>query len=180
MRLEDKLYVTEDHHSRIQNAPCNPERAWIPIIVQSLHFKGVGHEKQEDQALDGSFNNPEPENSLVKALVGGTDQVILRSGEELLLGKFIVEDGIPDDRSHSEDDVEHLVEPGLVHALAREHVEEAEEELRHHEQEILVEHVAYQVTVLSVSFPPMDKQQASQVMELSNSVISTPRSLLPL
>lgn len=59
----------------------------------------------------------------------------------------------------SEDNVEHLVDPGLINALSRENVDESEEELGSDKEDILVEDVADQVAIPPVVFASMHQYE---------------------
>ena len=75
--------------------------------------------------------------------------------QEGLLGEFFVKNGEPHDRERCKDGVVALVDEGLVESLPAEGRSEAEPILRHHEQDVLVEHVDGQSGVSAVSLASM-------------------------
>ena len=75
--------------------------------------------------------------------------------QEGLLGEFFVKNGEPHYRERCESDVVALVDESLVKSLATEGRSEAEPILRHHEQDVLVEHVDGESGVSAVSLASM-------------------------
>ena len=83
----------------------------------------------------------------------------------------------PHNRSASEEQVEQLIQVLIIHHSSREHRLETEVEHREYEQHILVEHVTYQVGIPAVSFPPVQKEQRPQKLELTDCVVAGTCSL---
>ena len=78
--------------------------------------------------------------------------------QEGLLGEFFVKNSEPHDRERSENGVIALIYEGFVESLAAKSRSEAEPILRHHKQDVLIEHVDGQSGVSAVSLASMVKK----------------------
>jgi len=92
--------------------------------------------------------------------------------EELFFWVFKVKDTVPHYWSPGEEHIEALIEKIIIDSCSREDTVKAKEKHRKHKEDILVEHVADQVAIPSVSFSSMKKQQTFKEFELSDCVVT--------
>lgn len=70
---------------------------------------------------------------------------------------FFIQQRVHHDWHSTEENVEDLVEPFLVETDTRSHGVERHEEMRHHEEDILVESVVDKVAIPPVIFSPVEE-----------------------
>jgi hypothetical protein len=102
----------------------------------------------------------------------------VRAGLENMAFILSVENAEEHDWESCEPHIIELVQPLIVEGLSTESIHKAEQEQRHYEQNVLVEHVDYQERILAVSFTAMEEKQVFEESKLANSVVSRASSLL--
>ena len=88
-----------------------------------------------------------------------------------MLREFLVQHGENDDRERCESDIVELIDDWLVQGLSTERGGESVPELRHDEENILVEHVDGQDGVSAVSLTSMVEKKRLEERELRNRIV---------
>lgn len=88
-----------------------------------------------------------------------------------MLREFLIQHGENDDREGSESDIVELINDWLIQGLSTERGGKSVPELRHDEENILVEHVDGQDRVSAVSLTSMVEKKRLEERELRNRIV---------
>ena len=161
----------------VDQSTAYPKIAILAIFAHMRTIKTLHNEHHGQKPVEHALENGAGDEVVGEVLVGESDAVFLGICEEGLLGDFLVEHRKNDYRESRECHVVELVDDWLVQCLPTEGRREAIPELRHHEQDVFVEHVDCQNGVPSVRFPPMEEKKRFQVLELRYRVVRRSRRL---
>jgi hypothetical protein len=98
--------------------------------------------------------------------------------KQLLLQVLFIEQSEPHDRESCKEDIVKLVKPGFIERLPSKGWTESKPKLRKYEHNILIEDIANQKGISSVSLSSMGKQKILQEFKLPDSIIGWTSSLL--
>ena len=165
------------YNYRVDQSTTHPQIAIKAICAHMRAIKTIHNEHHGQKPVEDALEDGARDEVVGEVLVGESDAVLLGICEEGLLGEFLGEHRKNDYRESRERHVVELVDDWLVECLPTEGRREAKPELRHHEQDVFVEHVDCQDRVSSVRFAPMEEKKRFQVLELRYRVVRRSRRL---
>lgn len=191
--LEHQHDVCRENANSINKHTGTPESNILAVgLVRVLLRKHPEGDEENEASVREGIDEPFDEEPGGEGSALDTQSVKQRIPEEIafqlspgqihlhvnILLVLEVVDCVPQNRERGHSDIVHLVDQLLVQWLAGESGVEAEVELRHHIQEVLIEIVKHEQGVTSIGLATMEEEERLQELELADGKVSTSGGLL--
>lgn len=118
--------------------------------------------------MPNGIEKPPPKHPLVEKDILKSNLVKVRIFKESLLVMLPIEDGKPNNRNACENNIVKLIEYVVVNSSTAKKTDPTKHPDRDHIEDVFVKHVRDEVSVSSVSFTTVTKQQSLQHLELTD------------
>lgn len=147
-------------------------RVCIPIIHRVI-LEDVGGEEEDNERIEETFREIPQEIAVIKESIQLSLTIVIpRIREERFDGVLTIVRREENDGHRCEACIVQLVEPWIVESNPRESVQQTEPPLRQDKQQVLVEVVEHELTVLTVTLTSEVEEELTQVSELRHSIVA--------
>ena len=144
------------------------------VLARPIHFWSIQQRSEaavEDQSrLDNGICKPVPEQLDVAESIRLAIFVQFRILDQSLFFIFRIHRSIENYRQRGEDCIIELHQPVIVNVLARKARVDSKNEGRSYEEQVFVDAIVNQVGIFPVALSAMEKQQSSELLELTKRV----------